>query len=431
MIRGEVSNEAGESRAGAAGALRFLRSNRPFQLLWFARAISFLGDAIRMVALLLYTANTTGQAFAVALLLLADDFVPAMMSPLIGVISDRFDRKRVMVICELVQGALVAVIALTLPPLPWLVALVAARAVVGHVFQSASRAAIPALVQDRDLESANSALGFGMNCSEALGPLVAAAFLPIMDVRGVLLVDAITFVVGAMLLAFLPSQSSDRPEAGAQSSFLAEAKAGLGYIWSVPTLRAIGLGFCGVVAFNGIDDVALVFLAKTLPHGGDSAVSAVYAAVGVGLLVGYALLARYAGYVRMTVLLLVGFAVSSAGNLLSGLAWSVAAAFTMQTIRGVGISGMDVGSNTLIQRLVPAAMLGRVFGNLYGAIGIAAGLSYVFGGLLLQLTSPRLTFIIAGTGGLLVTFACALALRSTTRARPAHTTTPAGQAGIE
>lgn len=422
-MSGEASNEAGEGRAGA---LRLLRRNGAFRSLWFARTISFLGDATRMVALLLYTASSTGQALAVALLLLVDDFVPALMSPLIGVISDRFDRKRVMVICELVQGALVATIALTLPPLPWLIALVAARAVVGQVFQSASRAAIPALVQDRDLESANSALGFGMNGSEVLGPLVAAALVPIIDVRGVLLIDAATFAVGAALLALLPSLSSAAPEPGAQGSFLAEARAGLGYIWSVPMLRVIGLGFCGVVAFNGIDDVALVFLAKTLPHGGDAAASALYAAVGIGLLVGYALLARYAGFVRMTLLLLVGFAVSSAGNLLSGLAWSVAAAFTMQTVRGVGISGMDVGTNTLIQRLVPSAMLGRVFGNLYGAIGIAAGLSYVFGGLVLQFTSPRLTFIIAGTGGLLVTFASALALRSTS-VRPEHTATPAGQ----
>ena len=48
---------------------------------------------------------------------------------------------------------------------------------------------------------------------------------------------------------------------------------------------------------------------------------------------------------------------------------------------------MDVGHNTLIQRIVPAEMLGRVFGNVYGAVGAAAGLSYVFGGLLLDATN--------------------------------------------
>jgi MFS family permease len=60
----------------------------------------------------------------------------------------------------------------------------------------------------------------------------------------------------------------------------------------------------------------------------------------------------------MTVLLVVGFAVSSVGNLLTGLAWSVAVAFALQTVRGLGIAAMDVASNTLLQRLVPDHLLG-------------------------------------------------------------------------
>jgi MFS family permease len=129
----------------------------------------------------------------------------------------------------------------------------------------------------------------------------------------------------------------------------------------------------------------------------------------------------------MVLLLLLGLGLSSAGNLLSGLAWAVSAAFFMQTIRGVGISAMDVAANTLLQRLVPPAMLGRVFGNLYGAVGIAAGLSYALGGVLLDLSSPRLTFVIAGTGGLLATLVTALALLRA-MPTPSHTTTPDGQA---
>jgi len=56
-------------------------------------------------------------------------------------------------------------------------------------------------------------------------------------------------------------------------------------------------------------------------------------------------------------------------------------------------------------------MLGRVFGNLYGAIGVAAALSYLLGGLLLDLTSPRVTLVAAGAGGLLATLATAVVLR--------------------
>jgi MFS family permease len=415
MTGGGVRTEPGGS---GAGALRLLRGNRSFRSLWYARGISFLGDSVGLVTLLLYTADTTGQALAVALLLLVGDFAPSLLGPFTGIVSDRFDLKRVMVLCELAQGVLVAVIALTLSSLPLLLALVALRAIGSQVFQPASRAAVPALVHDRDLEGANSALGFGMNGSEAVGPLVAASLLPVMGVRGVLLIDALTFVVSAALLASLPSLPPASADESDRNSFLGDAKTGLSYIWSVPVVRIIALGFFAVVAFNGIDDVALVFLAKDSLGGGNSAASVLYAAVGVGLLMGYALLAYYTRRVSMILLLLLGFGVSSAGNLFSGLAWVIAAAFFMQTVRGIGIAGMDVAANTLIQRLVPASMLGRVFGNLYGAIGVAAGLSYVLGGLLLDLTSPRPTFIIAGMGGLLATLAAALALRRTIKATP-------------
>ncbi|MBA4115762.1 MAG: MFS transporter [Rubrobacter sp.] len=398
--------------------MRLLRGNRAFRSLWYARSISFLSDSLGLVTLLLYTANTTGEALAVALLLLVGDFAPSPLGPFTGVVSDRFNLKRVMVLCELVQGVLVAIIALTLPSLPLLLALVALRAIAGQIFQPASRTAVPALVRDRDLENANSALGFGMNVSEALGPLVAAALLPIMGVRGVLLVDAATFVVSAALLVSLPALPPAPANEGSGVSFLSDARAGLGYIWSVPVVRTIGLGLFVVVAFNGIDDVALVFLAKDSLQGGDSAASILYAAVGAGLLLGYALLARYATRISMVLLLLLGFGISSAGNLLTGLAWAVAAAFSMQAVRGAGISAMDVATNTLIQRLTPPAMLGRVFGNLYGAVGVAAGLSYALGGLLLDLTGPRTTFIIAGTGGLLAT---ALALSRTMKSTPSRT----------
>jgi MFS family permease len=110
-------------------------------------------------------------------------------------------------------------------------------------------------------------------------------------------------------------------------------------------------------------------------------------------------------------LLLAGFAVSSAGNLLTGLAWAVAAAFAVQAVRGLGIAAMDVAATTLVQRVAPPGLQGRVFGSLYGGIGVAAALSYLLGGLLLDRTTPRVAFVAAGAAGLLATAATALALR--------------------
>jgi MFS family permease len=413
-----IGGMATAAAPGGVGALRLFAMNPPFRLLWTARAVSFLGDSLGLVALMLYVAEVTGRALAVALLLLVADFAPALLGPLSGTVSDRFNLNRVMVGSELLQGALVAMVALWLPATPVLLVLVGMRAVAGQVFQPASRAALPALVGDRDLEGANAAVGIATNGGEALGPLLAALLLPVLAVRGVLLIDAATFLVSAMLLAFLPPVSQHAPQVTRQRSFLADAKAGLHYLWTTPLIRVITLGYFAIVAFNGIDDVALVFLATHTLGGGDAAVGVLLAAVGIGLFAGYALLTRLRGGSSMLRLLLAGYAVSSAGNLLTGLAWAVAAAFVVQTIRGLGIAAMDVATTTLLQRVIPPGLLGRVFGSLYGAIGVAAALAYVLGGLLLDLTTPRTAFLVAGTGGLLATLATAAALRHHAQPRP-------------
>jgi len=423
---------ATDGRPAGAGSLRLLAANRPFRLLWTARAVSFLGDSLGLVALMLHVAETTGQALAVAVLLLAGDFAPALLGPLTGTVADRLDRRRVMVGCELVQGALVVAIALWLPPLPLLLVLVGLRAVAGQVFQPASRAAVPAVVAEPDLERANAAVGVATNGGETLGPLVAALLLPVLEVRGVLLVDAATFGVSAALLGFLPALAGPGRGPGPRPSFLADAAGGLRYLQNQVVVRAVALGYVAVVACTGIDDVALVFLATDTFGAGEAAVGLLLAAVGIGLLAGYAVLARTGGgrpisrgtppVHRGTTLavprtppaaglLLAGFAVSSAGNLLTGLAWAVAAAFALQAVRGLGIAAMDVAATTLVQRTVPPDLQGRVFGSLYGGIGAAAALAYLLGGLLLDRTTPRVTFVAAGAAGLLTTGATALALR--------------------
>ncbi|MEO3781881.1 MFS transporter [Actinocorallia sp. B10E7] len=384
-----------------------IKVNGRFRRLWTARAVSFLGDSVGLVALMLHVESAGGKALALAALLLVGDFAPALLGPLTGAVSDRFDLRRVMICCELLQGLTVLVIVLWLPSLPWLLVLVAVRAIAGQTFQPASRAIVPVLVDDRDLPQANAAIGFGTNGGEALGPLVAAALFPFVGVRGVLLVDAATFLLSALLLVSMPSV---RPSPKETTSLFGDALEGLRFIWGDRLVRAIGLGFFAVVAFNGIDDVALVLFAKDTLGQGDSAVGILLAAVGIGLFVGYLLLNRVRRF-SMPFLLLAGFAISSAGNLLTGLTWAVAAAFLVQAIRGLGIAAMDVAAGTLLQRSVPGPLLGRVFGTFYGAIGVAAALSYAWGGLLLDVTSPPTTFMIAGAGGLITTLLTGLMLR--------------------
>ncbi len=403
----------------APGVVRLLRRNGPFRRLWSARAISFIGDSLGSIALLLYVAEATGSGVAVALLLLVGDFVPTLLSPITGALSDRVDRLRLMVGCELGQGGIVILIALAVPPLPLLLGLVALRTLVASAFNPASRSALPNLVADAELETANTALGLGTHGFDLLGPLLAAVLLPFLGIRELLLVDAATFAISAALLARLPALPPARLELEG-GSLLGDEVDGLRFFRNHRAIRAVGLGFLGVVAFTGVDDVALVFLAQESLGAGETGTSLLYAGAGVGLLLGFAALARAGIVVPVALLAVAGFGLSSAGNLLTGLSWAIPVAVAMQIVRGAGISLIEVGVNTLVQRLVPAGMQGRAFGNLYGAVGLAAGLSYAAGGILLEVIGPRALLVLAGVGGLAVSAAVWLALPSAQR-RPDDT----------
>ena len=94
-----------------------LGRNRRFRRLWLARVVSFLGDSMGLVALILYVAEEVGSGTVVALLLLAGDFTPMLLSPFVGAIADRLDRRRLLVTCEALGPLLAAALLPFMSPL--------------------------------------------------------------------------------------------------------------------------------------------------------------------------------------------------------------------------------------------------------------------------------------------------------------------------
>ena len=145
-----------------------------------------------------------------------------------------------------------------------------------------------------------------------------------------------------------------------------------------PLVRTVVIGFGVFVAFAGMDDVALAFLGRNVLHSGSTGTALLYAGSGVGLFFGFLAATKFRAWAPLT-LFVGGLAVAAAGNLLTGLAWATYAAVVMQIVRGLGTATIDVGVSTLLQRRVPADRLGRTFANLFGIIGLAAGVSYLAG----------------------------------------------------
>jgi MFS family permease len=397
-------------------SLGLIRQEPAFRALWAARSVSFVGSSLSQVALILYVADRVGTGAAVALLMIVGTLLPTLASPVAGALVDRLPPRPLLLGCELGQAGVLALVAVLLPGLPLLLTLIAAKTVFAVVFDPASRAVVPRLVGDADLEVAGAALGIGTYGLDVAGPLIAAGLLPVLAVRGVLWVDVASFVASALLLATLPALGrAPRPDGGAAGGIWAETRAGLRYLAGHPTIRVLAFGFWAVVLCTGLDDVTLVFLAKRSLHAGDGAVAVLYAGVGLGLLLGFLLLSRRrevggqvgGGSARPLVLVLAGFTVSSAGNLFTGLAWAVTVAGGLQVVRGLGLAAIETGLPAVVARSVPGHLHGRTFAVVYGGVGLAAVLSYVAGGAALAVASPRTVLVVAGALGVLASAATA------------------------
>jgi MFS family permease len=373
--------------------------NRTFRRMWTARAISFIGDGIAITALVLHVGSTNGTGTAVGALLLAQA-LPHLLGPMAGVIADRTDQRRLMIACNVGNGVVFGIAAWFLPTLPGLLVLVATSSLLDTIFGPAGRSAIPALVDEGDLLSANAWLGTALNMQVAIGPLLGGLLVATLGTRGALAADAASFLLSAALLLRVQRLPPDRSRSE-RSSFLADTREGLAYVRRRPVARAVVITLFLGVAFAGIDNVALVFLSRDVLGAGALGFGVVAAAFGMGMLA--ASIALSGGRSRSPRTLFIGgWLLTAAGTLLTGLAPAVWLAAIAQAIGGAGNGADNVASDTLIQRSVPREMLGRVFGVTSTAAFVGGGIAYAAGGPLLDATSPRFVFLVAGVGVLAV-----------------------------
>jgi MFS family permease len=376
-----------------------LLRNRMFRRMWTARAISFIGDGIAITSLVLHLQSTNGTGTAVGALLLAQA-LPHLIGPFAGVISDRTDQRRLMIGCDLGRVIVFGIAAWLLPALPGLIVLVATASILDTVFAPAGRSAVPAIVDEEDLLSANAWLGTALNMQVAIGPLLGGLLVAALGIRGALAADALSFLVSAAVLLGVPKLPPIR-SLSERSSFLADTHEGLAYVRRHAVARAVVITLFLGVAFAGIDNVALVFLSRDVLGAGALGFGVVAAAFGMGMLV--ASVALSGGRSRSPRTLFIGgWLLTAAGTLLTGLAPAVWVAATAQAIGGAGNGADNVASDTLIQRTVPREMLGRVFGVTSTAAFVGGGIAYAAGGPLLDATSPRFVFLVAAVGVLAV-----------------------------
>lgn len=360
----------------AVGYIELLRVNRNFRHLWTGRLISQTGDWFNSVALFTLLLNLTGSGEAVGLVLIIKLLPQFFIGPVAGVVADRFNRKTIMIVSDVLRGFLtLGFLFVNRADQVWIIYLIAALEIMlSSFFEPAESAAVPTIVAPNELIAANALSGATWSVTLALGAALGGVVTGAFGRNTAFVIDSLTFFISA---AFIRATSipplPDRPKRDNATKRLSLVDAtgvtdlieGARYLKSNPHVFALLLVKAGWGLGGGVLLLLTIFGKQIFPLGqdGSASIGLLYAARGTGALIG-PIIARWitSGSLRtMRRAITVAFFVSAIFYLL--FAGSPALVFALIFVVGAhsGGSVQWVFSTTLLQLAVPNRFLGRVF----------------------------------------------------------------------
>jgi MFS family permease len=380
-----------------------LLSNARFLRLWIGQGASFIGDAVSMVALVVLVVQVTGSASAVGGALVAR-LLPTIASPLAGVIADRVDRRIVLVASDLARAVLVLGLVFA-RDLATIYVLVFLMGLARTVFNPTVRAAFPSVVGGGDLTRANALISGTFSTSIMVGPALGGLLVASIGVDAAFLADAVTYLVSAILLSTVPLPHPRR-ESEEEAGFVRELRSGFGYLLGTRVPLAIVVGaFLTILTINATVP-AEVFLAKETFGAGDVGYGLLVSLWGGGMVLGSAMMAVLGNRINLVLLYFLSIFMGASALVGTGLAPAFILALGALTVEGAATGIDNVATDTILQKRVPEAFLGRVFSIRFLAYSAGEALAYPLGGLLVDTVGPRSTYILAGiataAAGLLV-----------------------------
>jgi MFS family permease len=361
--------------------------NRDFGLLWVSGLVSVAGDWILYAALPFYVYERTGSTIATAGMIVAELAPAVLLGSVAGVFVDRWERKRVLVASNLLQAAAVAL--LLLVPLEgwlWVVyAVAAAQSAVAAFAQPAESALLPTLVPEERLLAANALNALNNRLARLAGLPIGAALLGLLGLRGVVLVDCLSFVLAALLVAPIASRQVARKETGADavsawSAFWAEWREGLRLVGSERLVALLFVVF-GLMTFGGtmLDPLTVAWVRDVLGEGPEVFAWLLTAHAASGIAATLAVGRLGAGIDPRALIGWSSVAVAAALAVRHNVP-SVPLALGLTAVAGVTSVASSVGVETLAQRAVPDEYRGRVFGSLGATLGLLSLLGATAGG---------------------------------------------------
>ena len=376
-----------------------------------ASAISGTGDWAATTALALAVYAKTGSAVWLSASFLFTQLPSALVAPLSGMMADRLDRRRIMIICDLLGAAAYAGMAVTGAPLP-LILLGSLAALLHSPFGPSARAAVPNLAGAADLSWANGTLSAATNVGQLAGPALGGVLYAAVGAGPAFWANAVSFVVSAGCIAAVRGRfRSETPPSSAGGA--SGVWAGVRFLWRQGTL--LTLTVVGAITFMATEIAAVADL-PLIHHFGVGGVGygIMNVAWGAGGLAGSLAAARIVTRATEPAAAVLGCLVFGVFVAAVGAAPWFALIPLFSLLFAASDSFAFVGFNGIYQRRTPDEIRGRVFAAVGAVMTFASAASFGFAGFLVDAVGWRPVNL----GGGLVDIACAVALALSLRWTP-------------
>lgn len=390
------------------GYFDLVRYNANFRNLWIGQIVSLLGDWFNLVASATLIAMITESGLAIGGLFVVRMLAQFLASPIGGVLADKYNRKRLLLLTDIIRAVIVLGFLLVRgPEHVWLLyTLTAIQMALGGIFFPTRNAIIPDVVRQSELGAANALSSATWSTMLALGAALGGIVAGEWGLQPAFVIDSLTFVVSAFFISRVVYQKPEAIQEGAPGrlNIFSQYAEGLLYLKARPDISVLALQktaqALAITSAFQIIQVALATQIYPIGEGGSTSLGIFYAVVGVGTGLGPILARIFTGddekKLRWSILL--GYPISSLGLLIMAALVNFPVTLGGTLLRGFGVAMGWVFSTQILLEVVPNRVRGRVFSAEFALLTLAQAFGAGLGGWAydtLKITSAQLLVIMA------------------------------------
>lgn len=379
--------------------MTILRRRRDFRLLWLGQIIARLGDNFYWLALLITVNDLTGSTLAMGLMTISLALPQLLLGLPAGVFVDRFDRRQVMIGSDLLRGGLVLFCLLVgSREQVWIFYLVGFLiSAISVFFFPARQAVTPSLVAEGELLAANALLETSRTLAMLLGAAAAGFLIAYAGANVAFICVSLSFLISAIFLWAMRVPRTVKPARVASVANLwAELRQGMGFVRRSRLLTGVMAVFTVLMLGIGAINVLWVPFMDRCFGVGPEGLGIADSLQGLGMLVGSIVVGNLTSRFRLTRVLsgslgLIGLAAAAIG-----MASTFVAVLALLVFVGLSLPPINAAASTLMQRVTPDELMGRVNSASGTVQSVANLLSMALAATLGDLIGVRTVFVACG-----------------------------------